>query len=167
MFWWSRCSVFFCLMFSLRVAGVAPRFTFPPSDHTVTEGNTAAFTCQTSGAPKPAITWRKGSVPCICITHWATKTHWRDVFVLQDSLNDLITYTESKATWLFCVSVGSQVLASGSVQVPRFTLLQSGGLQIQPVSFQDSGEYMCIASNSEGTINATATLTVWSKMHTR
>lgn len=63
-FWWSRCSAFFCLMFSLCVAGVAPRFTFPPSDHTVTEGNTAVFTCQTSGAPKPAITWRKGSVPC-------------------------------------------------------------------------------------------------------
>lgn len=61
---------------------------------------------------------------------------------------------------------GAQVLASGSVQVPRFTLLQSGGLQIQPVSFQDSGEYTCVASNSEGTVNATSTLTVWSKTHT-
>uniref|UniRef100_A0A3B4YMV0 Sidekick cell adhesion molecule 1 n=1 Tax=Seriola lalandi dorsalis TaxID=1841481 RepID=A0A3B4YMV0_SERLL len=101
----------------LLVSSVAPTFTFPPSDRTVTDGNTASFTCQTSGAPKPAITWRKGL----------------------------------------------QVLASGSVQVPRFTLLQSGGLQIQPVSFQDSGEYTCIASNSEGAINATATLTVWSR----
>ncbi|XP_070712624.1 protein sidekick-1-like [Pempheris klunzingeri] len=101
----------------LLVSSVAPTFTFPPSDQTVTDGNTALFTCQTSGAPKPAITWRKGS----------------------------------------------QVLASGAVQVPRFTLLQSGGLQIQPVSFQDSGEYTCIVSNSEGTINATATLTVWSR----
>lgn len=68
--------------------------------------------------------------------------------------------------FLFSHSVGAQVIASGSVQVPRFTLLQSGGLQIQPVSFQDSGEFTCIASNSEGTINATATLTVWSKTHT-
>ncbi|XP_075890891.1 protein sidekick-1-like isoform X2 [Nelusetta ayraudi] len=101
----------------LLVSSVAPRFTSPPSDNTVTEGNTAVFTCQTSGAPKPAITWRKGS----------------------------------------------QVLASGSVQVPRFTLLQSGGLQIQPVSFQDSGEYTCIAANSEGSINSTAALTVWSR----
>ncbi|XP_028264625.1 protein sidekick-1-like [Parambassis ranga] len=101
----------------LLVSSVAPTFTSPPSDQTVTDGNTALFTCQTSGAPGPAITWRKGS----------------------------------------------QVLASGSVQVPRFTLSQSGGLQIQPVSFQDSGEYTCIASNSEGTINATATLTVWSR----
>ncbi|XP_041641485.1 protein sidekick-1 [Cheilinus undulatus] len=101
----------------LLVSSVAPKFTFPPSDQTVTDGNTALFTCQTSGAPKPAITWRKGS----------------------------------------------QVLASGSVQVPRFTLLQSGSLEIQPVSFQDSGEYTCIVSNSEGTINTTATLTVWSR----
>uniref|UniRef100_A0A665U8J9 Sidekick cell adhesion molecule 1a n=1 Tax=Echeneis naucrates TaxID=173247 RepID=A0A665U8J9_ECHNA len=101
----------------LLVSSVAPTFTFPPSDQTVTDGNTAVFACQTSGAPKPAITWRKGL----------------------------------------------QVLASGSVQVPRFTLLQSGGLQIQPASFQDSGEYTCIASNSEGTINSTGTLTVWSR----
>ncbi|KAK2817285.1 hypothetical protein Q5P01_025476 [Channa striata] len=101
----------------LLVSSVAPTFTLPPSDQTVTDGNTAVFTCETSGAPKPAITWRKGL----------------------------------------------QVLASGSVQVPRFTLLQSGGLQIQPVSFQDSGQYTCIASNSEGTINSTATLTVWSR----
>ncbi|XP_047434773.1 protein sidekick-1-like isoform X2 [Mugil cephalus] len=101
----------------LLVSSMAPTFTSPLSDQTVTEGNTALFSCQTSGAPKPAITWRKGS----------------------------------------------QVLASGSVQVPRFTLLQSGGLQIQPVSFQDSGEYTCIASNSEGTINVTAALTVWSR----
>ncbi|XP_029008126.1 protein sidekick-1-like isoform X2 [Betta splendens] len=101
----------------LLVSSVAPTFTSPPSDRTVTDGNTALFSCQTSGAPKPAITWRKGLL----------------------------------------------VLASGSVQVPRFTLLQTGGLQIQPVSFQDSGEYTCIASNSEGTINTTATLTVWSR----
>ncbi|CAF98159.1 unnamed protein product, partial [Tetraodon nigroviridis] len=98
----------------LLVSGAAPTFTSPPSDQTVTDGNRALFTCQTSGAPKPAITWRKGL----------------------------------------------QVLASGSVQVPRFTLLQSGGLEIQPISFQDSGAYTCIASNSEGSINATATLTV-------
>ncbi|XP_060911472.1 protein sidekick-1-like isoform X1 [Labrus mixtus] len=101
----------------LLVSSVAPTFTFPPSDQTVTEGNTALFTCQTSGAPKPAITWRKGS----------------------------------------------QVLASGSMQVPRFTLLQSGGLEIQPVSFEDSGEYTCIASNSEGTINTTSSLVVLSR----
>ncbi|KAM3864644.1 LOW QUALITY PROTEIN: protein sidekick-1-like [Diretmus argenteus] len=101
----------------LLVSSAAPTFMSPPSNQTITDGNTALFTCQTTGAPKPAITWKKGS----------------------------------------------QVLASGSVQIPRFTLLESGGLQVQPINFQDSGEYTCIASNSEGTINATASLTVWSR----
>uniref|UniRef100_A0A3Q3VZI8 Uncharacterized protein n=1 Tax=Mola mola TaxID=94237 RepID=A0A3Q3VZI8_MOLML len=101
----------------LLVSSMAPTFTFTPSDQTVTDGNTALFMCQTNGAPKPAVTWRKGS----------------------------------------------QVLASGSVQVSRFTLLHSGALEICPVNFEDSGEYVCIAASSEGTINATATLTVWSR----
>ncbi|XP_061575564.1 protein sidekick-1-like isoform X2 [Cololabis saira] len=101
----------------ILVSSLAPSLTSPPSDHTVTEGDIALFACQNTGAPKPAITWRKGS----------------------------------------------QVVASGSVLIPRFTLLLSGGLQIQPVSFQDSGDFTCIASNSVGTINATATLTVLSR----
>ncbi|XP_027874470.1 protein sidekick-1-like isoform X1 [Xiphophorus couchianus] len=101
----------------LLVSSVAPTLLSPPFDQTVTDGDMALFTCQNSGAPKPAVTWRKGS----------------------------------------------QIIASGSVQVPRFTLLQSGSLQIQPVSIQDSGEFTCIVSNSEGTINTTAALTVWSR----
>ncbi|KAM3622738.1 uncharacterized protein V6R79_002616 [Siganus canaliculatus] len=101
----------------LLVTSAAPTFTEPPSDQTVTDGTTAVFTCHTGGAPKPSISWSKGS----------------------------------------------QVLASGSVQVSRFTLLQSGGLQIQPISSQDAGAFTCTASNSEGSINATAALTVWSR----
>uniref|UniRef100_A0A8C6LQ46 Sidekick cell adhesion molecule 1 n=1 Tax=Nothobranchius furzeri TaxID=105023 RepID=A0A8C6LQ46_NOTFU len=104
----------------LLVSSVAPTLTFPPSDQTVTDGDTALFTCQNNGAPKPAITWRKGAKP----------------------------HTPQP---------------SGSVQVPRFLLLQSGGLQIQPVSFQDSGDFTCIATNTEGTTNASATLTVWTR----
>ncbi|CAL8330915.1 unnamed protein product [Lota lota] len=101
----------------LQVSSVAPAFIFPPTHQAVTEGNAALFTCQASGAPKPAIVWKKGS----------------------------------------------QVLASGSVQTPRFFLLESGGLRVQPVGSQDSGEYTCIASNPQGSINATAALTVWSR----
>ncbi|KAM6972344.1 protein sidekick-1-like [Aplochiton taeniatus] len=101
----------------LVVTSVAPAFVLRPTALTVTDGNAALFTCQTSGAPKPAITWMRGS----------------------------------------------EILASGSVQIPRFTLLESGGLQVQPVSFQDSGEYTCMAANTVGAINATASLTVWSR----
>lgn len=58
----STTSVFFLFMVRPCVSGVAPIFLFPPTDQTVTEGTTAFFTCQTRGAPKPAITWRKGTI---------------------------------------------------------------------------------------------------------
>uniref|UniRef100_A0A8C1XK23 Sidekick cell adhesion molecule 1b n=1 Tax=Cyprinus carpio TaxID=7962 RepID=A0A8C1XK23_CYPCA len=102
---------------NLVVTSVSPSFTTPPSDITVTDGTSAVFVCETSGAPKPAIVWRKGS----------------------------------------------QVLASGSVQMPRFTLLESGGLQILPIMPSDAGNYTCLASNSEGLVNATIALTVLSR----
>uniref|UniRef100_A0A4W2C8V6 Uncharacterized protein n=1 Tax=Bos indicus x Bos taurus TaxID=30522 RepID=A0A4W2C8V6_BOBOX len=60
-------------------------------------------------------------------------------------------------------SRGSHILASGSVRIPRFMLLESGGLQIAPVSIQDAGSYTCHAANSEGSLDASATLTVWSE----
>uniref|UniRef100_A0A8C2RZL3 Sidekick cell adhesion molecule 1 n=1 Tax=Capra hircus TaxID=9925 RepID=A0A8C2RZL3_CAPHI len=60
-------------------------------------------------------------------------------------------------------SRGSHILASGSVRIPRFMLLESGGLQITPVFIQDAGNYTCHAANSEGSLNASATLTVWNR----
>lgn len=58
---------------------------------------------------------------------------------------------------------GNLILASGSVQIPRFMLLESGGLRIAPVFTQDAGNYTCYAANTEASVNATASLTVWSK----
>ncbi|XP_060029207.1 protein sidekick-1 [Erinaceus europaeus] len=101
----------------LDVTNVAPAFTRLPVDTTVTDGMTALLRCEVSGAPTPAITWKRGS----------------------------------------------QVLASGSVRLPRFMLLESGGLQVAPVSAQDAGNYTCFAANSEGTLQATAELTVWNR----
>ncbi|XP_042293989.1 protein sidekick-1 isoform X3 [Sceloporus undulatus] len=101
----------------LDVTNVAPTFTQPPADTTVTEGMTAVLRCDVSGAPKPAIAWRRGN----------------------------------------------QILASGSVQIPRFLLLESGGLRITPVFIQDAGNYTCCAVNSEGILNASAALTVWNR----
>ncbi|XP_074056656.1 protein sidekick-1 isoform X4 [Macrotis lagotis] len=101
----------------LDVTNIAPIFTQYPVDTTITDGMTAVLTCEVSGAPKPAITWRRGK----------------------------------------------QILASGSVQIPRFILLESGGLQITPVFLQDAGNYTCYAVNSEGSLNASAMLTVWNR----
>ncbi|XP_058141692.1 protein sidekick-1 isoform X1 [Dasypus novemcinctus] len=101
----------------LDVTNIAPAFTQRPADTTVTDGTTAVLTCQVSGAPKPAITWKRGT----------------------------------------------QILASGSVQIPRFMLLESGGLQVTPVLVQDAGTYTCYAASTEGSLNASATLTVWNR----
>lgn len=60
---------------SPSLSGVYPTFTSTPSDQTVTDGTTALFTCQTNGAPKPAITWRKGRTHT---RHWTCLTaSWR------------------------------------------------------------------------------------------
>ncbi|XP_077172326.1 protein sidekick-1 isoform X2 [Paroedura picta] len=101
----------------LDVTNIAPTFLRPPADTTVTEGMTAVLRCEVSGAPKPAIAWKRGG----------------------------------------------QTLASGSIRIPRFSLLESGGLRITPVSLQDAGNYTCCAVNSEGDLNASATLTVWNR----
>ncbi|KAM4892049.1 protein sidekick-1 [Sylvia borin] len=101
----------------LDVTNIKPAFIQPPEDTTVTEGMTAVLTCEVSGAPRPAISWKKGE----------------------------------------------QILASGSVQIPRFLLLESGGLQITPVFLQDAGNYTCCAANSEGALNAFVMLTVWNR----
>ncbi|XP_059010449.1 protein sidekick-1 isoform X2 [Mustela lutreola] len=101
----------------LDVTNVAPAFTQLPMDTTVTDGMMAVLRCEVSGAPKPAITWRRGK----------------------------------------------HILASGSVRIPRFMLLESGGLQIAPVFLQDAGSYTCYAANTEGSLNASAALTVWNR----
>lgn len=56
-----------------------------------------------------------------------------------------------------------RVLASGSVQLPRFTLLESGSLLISPSHLSDAGTYTCMASNSRGIDEASADLVVWGR----
>lgn len=43
------------------ILDIKPAFIQPPEDTTVTEGMTAVLTCAVSGAPKPAISWKKGT----------------------------------------------------------------------------------------------------------
>ncbi|XP_030196012.1 protein sidekick-2 isoform X4 [Gadus morhua] len=101
----------------LAVTSIAPNITTGPSDSTVIDGMSVILHCETSGAPRPAITWQKGE----------------------------------------------RVLASGSVQLPRFTLLESGSLLISPSHISDAGAYTCMASNSRGIDEAAAVLVVWAR----
>ncbi|XP_062448077.1 protein sidekick-2 [Rhea pennata] len=58
---------------------------------------------------------------------------------------------------------GERVLASGSVQLPRFTLLESGSLLVSPARLADAGTYTCLATNSRGVDEASADLVVWAR----
>ncbi|KAI1232491.1 Protein sidekick-2 [Lamprotornis superbus] len=99
------------------LGGIAPNITRGPQDSTVIDGMSVILNCETSGAPRPAITWQKGE----------------------------------------------RVLASGSVQLPRFTLLESGSLLVSPAHLPDAGTYTCLATNSRGVDEASADLVVWGK----
>uniref|UniRef100_A0A672N6W3 Sidekick cell adhesion molecule 2 n=1 Tax=Sinocyclocheilus grahami TaxID=75366 RepID=A0A672N6W3_SINGR len=101
----------------LAVTSIAPNITAGPSDSAVIDGMSIILHCETSGAPRPAITWQKAD----------------------------------------------RVLASGSVQLPRFTLLESGSLLISPAHLSDVGSYTCMASNSRGIDEASADLVVWAR----
>ncbi|XP_047428886.1 protein sidekick-2 isoform X1 [Mugil cephalus] len=101
----------------LAVTSIAPNITAGPSDSAVIDSMSVILHCETSGAPRPAITWQKGE----------------------------------------------RVLASGSVQLPRFTLLESGSLLISPSHLSDAGTYTCMASNSRGIDESSADLMVWAR----
>ncbi|NXH50445.1 SDK2 protein, partial [Dicaeum eximium] len=101
----------------LAVTSIAPNITRGPQDSTVIDGMAVILNCETSGAPRPAITWQKGE----------------------------------------------RVLASGSVQLPRFTLLESGSLLVSPAHLPDAGTYTCLATNSRGADEASAELVVWAR----
>uniref|UniRef100_A0AAR2JFZ4 Sidekick cell adhesion molecule 2a n=1 Tax=Pygocentrus nattereri TaxID=42514 RepID=A0AAR2JFZ4_PYGNA len=101
----------------LAVTSIAPNITAGPTDSAVIDGMSVILHCETSGAPRPAITWQKGE----------------------------------------------RVLASGSVQLPRFTLLESGSLLVSPSHLSDAGTYTCMASNSRGIDEASANLVVWAR----
>ncbi|XP_040186925.1 protein sidekick-2 isoform X1 [Rana temporaria] len=101
----------------LAVTSIAPNITKGPLDSTVIDGTSLVLQCETSGAPRPAITWQKGD----------------------------------------------RILASGSVQLPRFTLLESGSLLLSPAHISDIGTYTCTATNSRGADEASADVIVWAR----
>lgn len=48
---------------SFSATGIAPNITAGPSDSAVIDGMSIILHCETSGAPRPAITWQKGQSP--------------------------------------------------------------------------------------------------------
>ncbi len=59
------------------LTGIAPNITAGPSDSTVIDGMSVILHCETSGAPRPAITWQKGEehiLHCLHSHFWRTTT---------------------------------------------------------------------------------------------
>ncbi|KAJ8384733.1 hypothetical protein AAFF_G00199390 [Aldrovandia affinis] len=98
----------------IAVTSFAPNITAGPTSSAVIDGLSVILHCETTGAPRPTITWQ----------------------------------------------TGDRILASGSVQLPRFTLLESGSLLVSPARMSDAGAYTCTARNSRGIDEASARLTV-------
>lgn len=50
-----------CVADSSPLTGIAPNITAGPADSAVIDGMSVILHCETSGAPRPAITWQKGA----------------------------------------------------------------------------------------------------------
>lgn len=147
--------------------GIAPNITRGPQDSTVIDGMSVILNCETSGAPRPAITWQKGKgaggYGGAGSPGWSLQTHNPRVWSL--GMCPLC----SADGWVLRVMgpppchPGERILASGSVQLPRFTLLESGSLLVSPAHLADAGTYTCLATNSRGVDEASADLVVWGK----
>lgn len=54
-----------------RRPGIAPNITAGPADSAVIDGTSVILHCETSGAPRPAITWQKGAWGRQSAVHYA------------------------------------------------------------------------------------------------
>ncbi|KAK2111986.1 Protein sidekick-2 [Saguinus oedipus] len=185
----------------LAVTSIAPNITRGPLDSTVIDGMSVVLACETSGAPRPAITWQKGrwdrpsesvtlsrsNLPqdaCHHLVRAIPPSPPTQVPAASEGCAGLLltvirkltrglqgphcpgAATEGQANPHCVLPSGERILASGSVQLPRFTPLESGSLLISPTHISDAGTYTCLATNSRGVDEASADLVVWESSHT-
>ncbi|KAK4813575.1 hypothetical protein QYF61_011804 [Mycteria americana] len=149
-----------------------PYFTAEPEGVILAEAEKDVdILCQAMGVPVPTLVWYKDSVPLSKLENPRYKVllsgGLRIHAVRPQDAGIFQCFASNKAgeiqTSTYLDVTSNQILASGSVQIPRFVLLESGGLQITPVFLQDAGNYTCCAVNSEGALNAFVMLTVWNR----
>ncbi|KAF0025691.1 hypothetical protein F2P81_022572 [Scophthalmus maximus] len=149
-----------------------PQFIKEPEKHITAEMEKVVdIPCQARGVPQPDIVWYKDALPIDPV-----KTPRYRVLVggslqvnglLPDDTGMFQCFARNMAgevqTNTYLAVTSERVLASGSVQLPRFTLLESGSLLISPSHISDAGTYTCMASNSRGIDEASADLVVWAR----
>lgn len=96
---------------SLPGSGIAPNITAGPTDGSVIDGTSVILHCETSGAPRPAITWQKGQalISHLLRTHTPTWAHFWQKELYQVAFWTQIHQSHSRV----CVIVGLIVDCSG------------------------------------------------------
>lgn len=96
---------------SMSISGIAPNITAGPTDSSVIDGTSVILHCETSGAPRPAITWQKGQalISHLLHTHTPAWAHFWQKELYQVALWTQIHQSHSRV----CVIVGLIVDCSG------------------------------------------------------
>uniref|UniRef100_A0A8C5URT6 Sidekick cell adhesion molecule 2 n=1 Tax=Microcebus murinus TaxID=30608 RepID=A0A8C5URT6_MICMU len=168
-----------------------PQFVKEPERHITAEMEKLVdIPCRAKGVPPPSITWYKDAAVVeveklarfrqrgdgsLQISGLAPDDTGMFQCFARNAAGEVQTSTYLAASPIITRALDSMVLAcdeadlqkrilaSGSVQLPRFTPLESGSLLISPTHVSDAGTYTCLATNSRGVDEASADLVVWAR----
>uniref|UniRef100_A0A8C7QNH2 Neural cell adhesion molecule L1-like protein n=1 Tax=Oncorhynchus mykiss TaxID=8022 RepID=A0A8C7QNH2_ONCMY len=155
----------------------------PPKGQLAVVGSDVHIKCSASGKPRPVTSWRKNGQPLdgeqvlddTIVLHRARP---EDSAVYQCEVSNrhgtilananimiiILTCTcpvgKQQIATLKCLSSRNKDDTTESVEGERFSVFKNGSLQINQAGKEDSGEYVCFATNSEGKSAITALLDV-------
>uniref|UniRef100_A0A4W5KK34 Cell adhesion molecule L1-like b n=1 Tax=Hucho hucho TaxID=62062 RepID=A0A4W5KK34_9TELE len=141
----------------------------PPKGQLAVVGSDVHIKCSASGKPQPVISWRKNGQPLdvlhrarpedsavyqceVSNRHGTILANANIMIISQETANQMAT--------LKCLSSRNKDVTTESVEGERFSVFKNGSLQINQAGKEDSGEYVCFATNSEGKSAITALLDV-------
>uniref|UniRef100_A0A7N8Y1E2 Cell adhesion molecule L1-like b n=1 Tax=Mastacembelus armatus TaxID=205130 RepID=A0A7N8Y1E2_9TELE len=137
-----------------------PEWVFEPESQLSMIGSDVLIKCSASGTPQPTITWSVNGVPL-----QANRKTFDDSIILHNTkASDSAVYqckaSNSHGTLLSNANIMIMNDSSESVEGPRFTIHDNGSLEIYSVQNDDTGQYTCVAKNTEGLSAIDATLYV-------
>ncbi|WAR31029.1 DSCAM-like protein [Mya arenaria] len=140
----------------------APIFIEPPIGKTVEKGKLAHLSCYVQGDPFPEVTWLFEDVEVTVSNTVSFRQGNQELWIGNINKGNEGTYTCRAVNRYGAIQtkVYIKVLDSAAVIMGgRFTQIPDG-LYITSVQVEDSGTYLCQASNMAGTVENQGTLTV-------
>uniref|UniRef100_A0A674D737 Neural cell adhesion molecule L1-like protein n=1 Tax=Salmo trutta TaxID=8032 RepID=A0A674D737_SALTR len=156
----------------------------PPKGQLAVVGSDVHIKCSASGKPRPVISWRKNGQPldgeqvlddtivlhrarpedsavyqCEVSNRHGTILANANIMIISQYWTLALCVSYQMAT-LKCLSSRNKDDTTESVEGERFSVFKNGSLQINQAGKEDSGEYVCFATNSEGKSAITALLDV-------